>query len=679
MKEWRQKLYDVLSSNFLAEQFSWLLVVPFLFALGIALFFALPTEPNIWISLGIFEAWLLIFYLCRYKNMHYFFIGGLIILCGFLNIQARTVYQTRHIEPIKEQRLTYLRGQIKDISLSDKGKRRLLLQNAADYDKPLKGEYRVTLGYVYDDEIDIGKCVEMAATLFPNRRVPVRNGFQLDRKYFYEGLSATGYVNSEVFVTDCPDKTGKKDFYTNINFLRKQTAAYIDKVLPPQQAGVADALIVGDKTHILSQISENYRNSGLAHFLAVSGLHLGSIAALVFFCIRLLVALFPFLALRYDSKKFAAGAAILFAGLYLLMSGMAVPAQRAFIMTAAVLIGVIFNRQAISLRMVSFAALVILIIEPQVLISVSFQMSFAAVYALVAFYENYAAKISAWAPKHNFLLKILWYLCGIVIADFVASMATLPFALYHFHRAAVYTSLGNLLSGPLIAFWLMPAILLCLITLPLNMAYYPLKILGSGIEVINNITDYVAHLPYSVWYNDSLSFWGLVFIVAGAYWLCVWRQSWRRWGIVPIAIGVMSVFMANKQPDMVFSPDLTEIAVRDNQGNMLWLPYKHNRWIENLWQENVKLRSMNKNMQNDFKSALANPEKQEITGIDLRCNKDSCVYKDKVEFSRGNMLKINGKEADFISGGYIYAADKAEIEYFSDSANCRIWQSCYEK
>ena len=172
----------------------------------------------------------------------------------------------------------------------------------------------------------------MAATLFPNRPTPVLNGFKLDRKYFYENLSAIGYANSEAFIIDCPPET-KSGFRSSVNNLRQQIINYIAKILPPEQAGVADALLVGEKTHISPQIADNYRNSGLAHFLSVSGLHLGTIAALVFFVIRLLIALFPFLALRVDSKKVSAVVAIIFSALYLLMSGMAIPAQRAFIMT----------------------------------------------------------------------------------------------------------------------------------------------------------------------------------------------------------------------------------------------------------------------------------------------------------------------------------------------------------
>ncbi|MBQ8481083.1 MAG: ComEC/Rec2 family competence protein [Alphaproteobacteria bacterium] len=675
MKKLWQNLQKTVIDNFLAEEFRLLATIPFLFALGIGIYFSLPFEPSIWLSLGIFELWLLIFYLCRYKNMHYFFIGGLIILSGFLNIQAHTIYQKQYTEKIPMQRLTYLRGQIKDISLSGKGKIRLLLHNASDYDNQLKGNFRITLNS-QNPEISVGKCVETAATLFPNRRLPVLNGFKLDRKYFYDGLSATGYANSEVFIIDCPPQSST-DFISSINKIRQQIIGYIGRILPNGQAGVADALLVGEKTHIPPQITDNYRNSGLAHFLSVSGLHLGAIAALVFFMVRFLISLFPFWALRVDSKKIAALIAVLFSGLYLLVSGIAIPAQRAFIMTTVVLIGIIFNRQAISMRMVNFAALVILIIKPQTLISVSFQMSFAAVYALVAFYETYAGKLSRFAPRHNVLLKILWYLCNLVLADFIASMATLPFSLYHFHRAAVYTSLGNLSAGPIIAFWIMPAVLLCLMTLPFHLAYYPLKILGNGIAIINNITDCVSNLPHSIW-HESIPFYGLILIICGAYWLCIWQQSWRRWGILPVIIGALSIFQPQPAPDMVFSDNLTDIAVRDSNRNMVWLPYKRNTWVQNIWEENLNVADMGKKQQKQFKQSLNGSELQKIDDIDLKCSDKGCIYKDMIEFTPRISLKIKGVTNNISSGGYIYLNEKINLQFFDDYRNCRPWQSCYK-
>lgn len=654
------KLY--LSANLAAEQERMIAWLPFLAAVGIALYFALPFEPNIWLTLGVFELWLLIFYLCRYKNLHLFFIAGIFIFGGFLNIQAHTLYHAKRLETFSAPTPTYLQGQIKDISVSQKGKTRLLLHNAADFAKPLKGDFRITVMPAPQD-LAVGKCIETVATLFPREPLPVLNGYRLDRKNFYENLSAIGYTNSETFIIDCPSQRQKITFHHRLNALRQNIMSYIDKTLPEYESGVTDAVLLGEKTHIPTAITDNYRNSGLAHFLSVSGLHMGTIAGLIFFVIRFLLALFPWVALRFDIKKVAAVASLFFSAFYLLISGMAIPAIRAYIMTAVVLIGVIFNRQAISLRMVTFAALAVLLVAPQALVSVSFQMSFAAVYALVSFYESYKRK----PYRKRGVFGTVWlYLSGIVICDFIASLATAPFSLYHFQRLALYTSLGNLLAGPLIGLYIMPILLLCLATLPFHLAFYPLKLLGFGINILNRITDFVAHLPHSVWQTDALSLWCLILIVIGGFWLCVWQQKWRRLGIIPIVIGVLPLFWPSAKPDMVFSPYGADIALRDNAGDLVMLPRQNDSWVKNLWIENLELKP------------LSRCEQRNLSISELKCAENACVYKNAITFDQTGNIKLNNRQIDNSAGGYIYLTPEPHWKPLWNKSQQRPWNNFFQ-
>ena len=658
MKKIWHNIATLLSENFAAEQARWIMIVPFLFALGIAVYFALPTEPSIWLTLGVFEFWLLLFYVYRFKNLHLFFIAGLIVLSGFINIQMRTLYQSRRIETIDTQQISYIKGKILNISYSATGKERILLTDAENYDKPLKGNFRLTS--TLHQNLEINDCIEMVGTLFPPRPLPILDGFRLDRKYFYEDLSATGYTNSEIFKIKCTNPA--QSFPIKLNKFRQNFADYIDSILEPNEAGVADAVIIGEKTHLPQEITDNYRNSGLAHFLSVSGLHLGTIAGLVFFFIRFLLAIAPSIALRWNIKKIAAGFAIFFSALYLLISGMATPAERAFIMTTVIFIGIIFDREAISMRMVSFAALVVLIISPQALISVSFQMSFAAVYALVAFYEIYAQKLSTLLHSGNFIIKIFCYLLGIVICDFVASLATAPISLYHFHRIAVYTSLGNLLAGPLIGLWLMPAILLCLVTLPLNLAFYPLKLLGTGLEILNRITEWVAHLPHSVWYCDTLPFYGFLLIVCGGFWLCIWQRPWRRWGILVILIGIIPMFIPQAQPKIVIAPKVESIAFK-NGNKYEMLQFKNNNFLTQIWREKFDLQLHRINSIDDIKN---------LNIPDIQCNDTACQIID-LKFDLNGRIWFDGQQQNTETGYYIYA-DGSSVPFGAIDSD-RLWQS----
>ncbi len=665
-------LWQYITENFVAEQSQWFAWVPFLFGTGIALYFSLPQEPNLWFVLGVVEAWLLLFYICRNKNLNLLFISGLIVICGFVDIQMRTVYQMKHVQ-FTPKRLTYLSGQITDISASEKGKQRFLLNHVQNWDEPLLGQYRIT-NTGPQESFHVGECVELIGTVFPPSRIPLMAGFQLDRKYFYDNISGIGYANSEIFKIKCPTNFDRLNFKTRLNKIRQNISTKIAAVLPPTTAGIADALLIGEKSKIPAQITNNYRGSGLAHFLAVSGLHLGTIAGLVFFLVRWLLALFPRIALRIDSKKPAAIIAILSGALYLLISGMAVPAERAFIMTTVVLIGIIFDRQAISMRMVCFAALVILVLMPQALISISFQMSFAAVYALVAFYEKFSGIMAQKHPKTNWFNRVQWYLLGIVIADLVASLATAPMAIYHFKQLAIYTSLGNLLAGPIIGLYLMPLILLCLVSLPFGLINIPLKALGWGLDILNRLTSQISSLPNSLLQVPDMPLWGFLLIICGAYWLCVWHNKWRLWGLAPIVAGILSLTTA-QTPIMLVAPHGEGLAVRNKDNNMVLLPIpKVEGWLQNVWRERWKLQTLRKDeYEMSDNNCLILPENMCIT-----CTNGKYNYQSQITFTPKTQLHVNNQKVNWQAGGYIYEkGGKMQFVPLWNVHKCRRWQPNY--
>ena len=379
--------------------------------------------------------------------------------------------------------------------------------------------------------------------------------------------------------------------------------------------------------------------------------------------------------MRFDGKKIAAVVAIIGSAFYLMISGMAIPAQRAFIMTTVVLIGVLFNRRAISLRMVCFAALIILIISPQALVSISFQMSFAAVFALISFYETYEVKIASFKPQKNWALKIIWYLLGIVICGLVAGLAILPFALYHFHRVALYTSLANLLAGPLIALYIMPVILVCLIAFIFGVYSLPLKLLGFGIELLNRIAGIIADLPHSVW-NAQLNFCGFICAVLGLYWLCVWQKPWRKWGFIPLFAGLMFLFYPHPQPDMVFAPNSSQILLKDNSGEMVMLPLKKDLWLQHLWEENFHLKKLSPSEKEKIKNLLSGNDNQENT-LSLQCRADECLYKNQVRFNLDGNVFFDDKPVNTENGAYIYLPQKKFKPLWP--TDCRPWKNCRPK
>lgn len=670
-----RRLIEYISDNFFNERERWIVWLAVLFGIGIGIYFALGFEPNKWITVAVFEAMLLLLYLWRYSQGRMLFLTAVFVMFfGFCDIQLQSLYQSKFIAAPAEDEITYLSGRIVSVGHNAKGKTRLLLTDVADFDNPRKGYFRITLP-AKQTTLRQGQCVELVATVMKPAAPALPSGYQFDRKAFYEGISAVGYANSSVFETDCEQTPsyGDKLKYA-VNGMRQKIVNRINDNLAPDEAGITAAIVAGERGGISEEITENYRNSGLAHFLSISGLHMSMIAAMAFFAVRLLIALIPAVALRIDSKKVAAVFAAVMSLIYLLISGAEIPSQRAFITMLAVLIGILFSRQAISMRMVAFAAIMVLIISPQALVSASFQMSFAAVVVLIAFYETYAGKLRKFFAGSGLFAVLTAYFAGLMLTDLVASLATLPFAIYHFNQVAIYTTLGNLLAGPIIAFVIMPFVLLSLFLMPFGLEVWPLKAVGFGVGLVNTITDYVAHLPSAGYRVMAMPFWGLLMIVFGGLWICIWQRKWRRWGAIPLIIGALSIFWVQK-PDALYDASGEALALKDNEGNMVVLPSRSNQWIKQIWLEKtVSLppdKADKKNLQQIFKGA-----KTDKVWLDLECDESSCVYKKVLKLDKNGGLEINGKQVDteISLGGAVYInGGRVKVKTVREDVGCRLW------
>ena len=665
-----------MKESFLTEKDRFVLWIPVFFGLGIGLYFSLPFEPSYWLTIVCVEILLVLLYLWRYNVFRFYGVSVLLIIAlGFTNIQVRSLYQAKFLEyPTSQKEKTYLKGRIVKVDTSAKGKIRLLLSDVADFDNPKKGLHRVTLSSKKTD-LKQGECVEMVATLMPPMMPVMPNTYQFNRKHFYDGLSAVGYANSSAFKIDCVN-TNK--LLQKLSFMvdkaRKSVVNKIYKALPKDEASVAAAILAGDRDGISLSLNQQYRDSGLAHFLSISGLHMSMIAALAFFVIRFVVSLIYPLAIRYDSKKISALFAIFISCIYLLISGAAVPAQRAFVMTFVVLLGVVFSRNAISMRMLSFSAFVVLLISPFALVGASFQMSFAAVLFLIAFYERFASSIHRIFKGKNVFKIALAYIVGLLLSDFVASVATLPFAIYHFNRIAIYTTLGNLLAGPIIGLVIMPFVLVSLFLMPFDLYVTPLKIVGFGIQLVNDITLYVSSLPNAGYPVLSMPFWGLILMVFGGLWLCIWQTKKRLWGLLLILVGTLSIHFV-KVPDVIYASDGKTIALKDNYENMLVMPTRGNNFLKQMWLEKTAAKEISLEQQKNLKD-IYKGKKVDKQWIDLVCSENMCFYKDKFSWNKQGKIFVDDIkiDAEKTSGGVVYIdGKKIKMDTVRSQVGKRLW------
>jgi competence protein ComEC len=157
-------------------------------------------------------------------------------------------------------------------------------------------------------------------------------------------------------------------------------------------------------------------------------------------------------------------------------------------MMSIVLIAVMLDRPALTMRNVALAAIAILVVEPESAFDPSFEMSLAAVIALVALYEWFASRIRSSLSDVSAFWRILHkgsaLLIGAALTTLVASAAIAPFALYRFHRMTHYGLIANLIAEPLVSFVIMPMALLSLIAMPFGLEAWPLKAMGYGIDLM---------------------------------------------------------------------------------------------------------------------------------------------------------------------------------------------------
>ena len=391
----------------------------------------------------------------------------------------------------------------------------------------------------------------MCASFFapPPPRPAAPGAFDFARFAYFQGLGAVGFALGDArriapSGQDGPPNESIDAPSGSMERLRYAIAERIRAALTGERGAVAVALITGFREGIPESVEQNMRDSGLAHLLAISGLHVGLVAGTVFLLVRGGCALVPAIALRWPIKKWAAVSAAAVAFGYLFLAGATEPTQRAFLMLLITVIGICLDRGSISMRLVAWAALFILLLSPESLLSVSFQLSFAAVTALVAVYETITAR-REWAANEPARVQSAGsrfprYALQLGLSSMIATLATAPFALYHFNRVAGYGLLANLAAVPLTAFVIMPLGLLAVFLMPLGLEAGPLYLMGQGIGAVLWVARQVASLPGAATLVPAFPHWGLVAVTLGGLWLCIWRGPWRWLGLAGFAAAAVA-------------------------------------------------------------------------------------------------------------------------------------------
>jgi competence protein ComEC len=344
----------------------------------------------------------------------------------------------------------------------------------------------------------------------------------------------------------------------------------------------------GQQTGISKPVIEAMRVAGLSHLLSTSGFHVTVMALLVYFPLRALLALIPWLVVRVPIKKWAAFGAVASALGYTFLVGSGAATLRSMAMTGVAMLAIVVDRRAAAMRLVMLSAALAMLIAPDAAMGPSFQMSFAAVFCLIAANE----KAWRWTVGQFETLGPEWlrsagaHLWGIVRTSLIATAATTPFALYHFQSFSFYGFAANMLAIPMTSFWVMPSILMAYVTAPLGWDELFIRAAGWGIGITIKIALLVASWPYSIIDWPAMPGAALAAIVLGGLWLCLWQTRWRYFGLVPIVIGMMYPLYI-KQPDLFVSPDGKEWAARLADGRLAVSDLTHENFAVTQWQQRL--------------------------------------------------------------------------------------------
>lgn len=438
----------------------------------------------------------------------------------------------------------------------------------------------------------VGDPVRVLARLMPPPLPAEAGAYDFPRQAFFQGIGAVGQIFH--LSRSPPAAAGSSSAWRLWAARARQIIAErVAAALPESPAAAITAtLLHGEAGAIPESALTALRLSGLTHLLSISGLHIGLVAGLVFVLIRSGLALSETLALRWPISKIAAVAGFLVAAAYAGVVGFPVPTQRALLSAALVLLAVLADRDPWSPRLIAFAATVVLLLEPESLLSPSFQMSFAAVTVLFAAHEVFAPRLLAARERLGGLLAgPVLYGVGVAFSSLAAGCATLPFTLYHFQQINLWGLLANMIAVPLTAFWIMPWALAVLTLLPLGGEAPALRLMNAGVAVMLDTATWTAGLPGA---DFTLPAWPLpafLVTVAGGLGWCLTTGRRRQWGLVPVLAGLAVALpplnaRIAPRPDLLLDGEGRLLAVRAADGERLWIRLGAGRgspWLTETW------------------------------------------------------------------------------------------------
>ena len=473
-----------------------------------------------------------------------------VVVCGFAGGKLRTDTAAAPIVPDKLG-VVPLEGWVVDVATpSDHGERLLIAPTWIAGLSPARTPKRVRIVVPPGDVLGPGSAIHVMALLDPPPGPAAPGAYDFARDAWFDGLGGVGLAMKPPQLINLEPAPWRLQAGMAVNSLRwslaERLASDLRNLMGDHDGGAVGLAVTVATSHedwLDPQSRDDLRGSGLAHMMAIAGLHTAAVSGFVFFALRLGVAAWPWLALRVNGKKLAALGGLIAVLIYLTLSGAHPPARRAAITAGVAFIAILLDRRAVSLHSLAIAALAILIIEPEVVISPGFEMSFCATASLVALAE-------VWPQRHR-ATDLPWplmalqtardWIIGMLAVSFVAGAATTPFSIQHFNRVANYGMFANLTADLLAGMVLMPALTVGVLLQALGASHAViaplLGLAGAAARGIVAIGHLFSNLPGAKLTVSSAPTIALAISYLGIVFACLWRGR-LRWIGVPLSCAV---------------------------------------------------------------------------------------------------------------------------------------------
>lgn len=429
-----------------------------------------------------------------------------------------------------------------------------------------------------------GDHISATARLLPPPGPARPGGYDFARDAFFQGVGAVGNIAGKIALAPAPIPMPRQlAWAVTIDQARNALTERITTSGGGQAGAMAAALVTGKRGLISEQTNNDLRAAGIYHIVSISGLHMVLAAGTIFWLVRALLALSQTAALHWPVKKLAAFAAMFGATGYCIFSGAEVATVRSLIMTLVMLGAILVDRPALSMRNLALAAIIVLLREPEALLGPSFQMSFGAVAALIAFAERWQERVpDAAAATWPWPLRPLWLSAvGILTTTMVATAATAPYGVYHFQTFNPFGLLGNALALPFVSLIVMPAAVFGVLAYPFGLDWPAWALMGWASDYVLQLAHWVAGIDRSTVVLPAFGSTALILFSLSLLWLSLWTTALRFLAALPL-VGGLALASAPSRPDILIERDGSGVLVRGQEGKMV-LAGKPSRFVLTQW------------------------------------------------------------------------------------------------